>query len=442
MKFFFRMVLLAWMLVFCSGCGLREEGGKAGGGGGQEAAGETADGVWQQVDTAMGTVVQQTVYGSGEEVREYFDRAGILLENLEQDQISWRLETSEVFRINQCAGRDEGCRISEDMGRLLQACLQLSRKSEGAFDITLGPLVRLWNIDKWAAGGNGDDFPVPSGDEIRKTLELCGSGRVRLEVRNPEGEASFGEVLEERISEGDSLEGGSFGKALEEGISEGDSLEGGSFGEALEERISEGGSLEGGSFGEALGEGDFSGRGSGQEFRIWLPDGMQLDLGAVGKGVALSRFCDLLKGENGITGAVVSLGGSILTYGEKADGTPWKVGIVDPFDTSSNVGVLTLEGQWFISTSGDYERYVEAGGVRYHHILDPATGYPAECGVRGVTILAGDGLLSDGLSTACFLLGPDRGMTLAGEYGAEVLFVMEDGEIVMSEGMKEYFQER
>ena len=67
MKFFFRMVLLAWMLVFCSGCGLREEGGKAGGGGGQEAAGETADGVWQQVDTAMGTVVQQTVYGSGED---------------------------------------------------------------------------------------------------------------------------------------------------------------------------------------------------------------------------------------------------------------------------------------------------------------------------------------------------------------------------------------
>lgn len=82
---------------------------------------------------------------------------------------------------------------------------------------------------------------------------------------------------------------------------------------------------------------------------------------------------------------------------------------------------------------------MEADGVRYHHILDPATGYPAVSKVRGVTVLAKDGLLSDGLSTACFLLGTDRGMKLAEEYDVEVLFVMSDGSIVMSEGMEPYF---
>ena len=79
--------------------------------------------------------------------------------------------------------------------------------------------------------------------------------------------------------------------------------------------------------------------------------------------------------------------------------------------------------------------------MRYHHILDPATGVPGESGVRGVTILSKEGMMGDGLSTACFLLGPQKGMELASAYGAEVLFVMEDGEIMMSEGMEKYFRE-
>ena len=253
------------------------------------------------------------------------------------------------------------------MARLLQACLELGRRSGGNFDISLGQLTRLWNIDKWAAGENEVIFGIPSEEEIQEALRLCGSAKIRLTGDGPDA--------------------------------------------------------------------------SSEEFRVYLPEGMQLDLGAVGKGLALSAVSSLLGEETRITGAVVSLGGSILTWGEKPDGSPWKVGVMDPFDTASNVGILTLEGEWCISTSGDYERYVEADGVRYHHILDPATGYPADSGVKGVTILAEDGLLSDGLSTACFLLGPEEGIALAAEYGAEVLFVMEDGEIVMSEGMEKYFRE-
>ena len=375
MKFFFRAAVIAVIAaVFCCSCGTKS---------GSRLAEETMDSVEQgsgrasgqdvtarrYVDTAMGTVIQQTVYASGESAENFIDKSMVLLRELEQDELSWRLETSEVWRINASSGNAEGYGISEEMAALLEDCLELYERSDGAFDVTLGALTRLWNIDKWAAGAENDEraegFRLPSSAELEQALSLCGSGKMRLVP------ADFGE-------------------------------------------------------GEA---------------KVFLPEGMQLDLGAVGKGLAQSKLGGLLEEEEGIRGAVISLGGSILTFGDKPDGSTWKVGIVNPFDTSSNVGILSLEGQWCVSTSGDYERYVEIGGRRYHHILDPDTGYPAVSDVRGVTILARDGLLSDGLSTTCFLLGPERGMELAEEYGVDVLFVMSDGSIVMSEGMEAYFTE-
>ena len=105
------------------------------------------------------------------------------------------------------------------------------------------------------------------------------------------------------------------------------------------------------------------------------------------------------------------------------------------------MGVLTLEGQWCVSTSGDYERFVEVDGVRYHHILDPATGRPTDSGTAGVTVLSKSGFDSDALSTACFILGPEKGMELAERYGVEVLFVGTDGSIQMSPGMEAYFRD-
>jgi thiamine biosynthesis lipoprotein len=104
--------------------------------------------------------------------------------------------------------------------------------------------------------------------------------------------------------------------------------------------------------------------------------------------------------------------------------------------------VLSLDGQWCVSTSGDYERYVEVDGVRYHHIIDPKTGYPADSGVSGVTVLAKDGFLSDALSTACFILGKEEGMALAEKFGALVLFVDRDGTVTMTEEMRQYFTSR
>lgn len=375
MKRFFRMMMIAIAVFSCCSCGNGENGSQgnisAGENGisGEEESDGTGQTVMaiQYVDTAMGTVIQQTVYASREAAADFNDKSMALLRELEQDELSWRLETSEVWQINASAGDEEGYGISDEMAALLEDCLELYERSDGAFDVTLGALTRLWNIDKWAAdtadGEGTDSFQLPPSAELEQALGLCGGSKVRLVTAD-------------------------------------------------------------------------SGEG---EAKIFLPEGMQLDLGAVGKGLAQSRLGSLLEAEE-ITGAVISLGGSILTFGDKPDGSTWKVGIVNPFDTSSNVGILSLEGQWCVSTSGDYERYVEADGVRYHHILDPDTGYPAVSDVRGVTILAKDGLLSDGLSTACFILGPERGMELAEEYGVEVLFVMSDGSIVMSEGMEGYFK--
>ena len=130
---------------------------------------------------------------------------------------------------------------------------------------------------------------------------------------------------------------------------------------------------------------------------------------------------------------------SILTYGSKPEGGAWQIAVTDPLDPSESVGVLTLDGGHCVSTSGDYERYVEVDGVRYHHILDPRTGSPAHSDVAGVTIVTKDGFLSDALSTACFVLGQEEGQQLLEKYDAEGLFIDHEGTITMTEGMRQYF---
>lgn len=114
-----------------------------------------------------------------------------------------------------------------------------------------------------------------------------------------------------------------------------------------------------------------------------IPAEMQLDLGAVGKGVALDEILKTLEAHPEVSGAVISVGGSILTYGSKPEGGAWQIAVTDPLDPSESVGVLTLDGGHCVSTSGDYERYVEVDGVRYHHILDPRTGSPPTVMWRG-----------------------------------------------------------
>ena len=176
--------------------------------------------------------------------------------------------------------------------------------------------------------------------------------------------------------------------------------------------------------------------------KVTMPEGVTLDLGAAGKGIGCDVISEFLKDQKEVEGMILNLGGSsVFAYGQKPDDSPWKVAVTDPRDTEGEyLGAITIEGGEFLSTSGDYEKYFMEDGKRYHHILDPKTGYPVWNGLDSVTIVCDNGLLADGLSTACFVLGMDDAMELLEKYDADAMFVDEDKNIYLTDGMKDRFE--
>ena len=180
--------------------------------------------------------------------------------------------------------------------------------------------------------------------------------------------------------------------------------------------------------------------GSDGRAHVILPDGMELDLGSVVKGYTGTAVTDMLR-EKGVEHALLNLGGNVQCIGGKPNGDPWKVAVKSPFlDSASGViGVIDADDVAVI-TSGGYERYFEEDGRTYWHILDPITGKPADSGLVSVTIVGKDGLLCDGLSTALFVEGLDKAIE---EYKRsddfEAIFVTEDREIYVTEGIAETF---
>lgn len=130
---------------------------------------------------------------------------------------------------------------------------------------------------------------------------------------------------------------------------------------------------------------------------ISLDQGMEIDLGGIAKGYTGDQLLQLFR-ENGVSSALINLGGNIQAVGAKPDGTPWRIGIQDPFG-DGYLGTLDAVNQAVI-TSGGYERYFEENGQVYWHIIDPSTGYPAKSGLLSVTVVGEQGVLCDGLSTA------------------------------------------
>lgn len=166
---------------------------------------------------------------------------------------------------------------------------------------------------------------------------------------------------------------------------------------------------------------------------------VKIDMGAIAKGYTLGMLCDYLRAL-GVGYANISFGGNVGLVGGKPSGGKWSVGIKDPDDTSSTVGTLSLDGG-YVAVSGDYERYFEKEGVRYHHILDPFTGYPAQTDIRSVAVVCDDAALADGLSTALFVMGYEKAIEFYNSkvYDFEAVFVTDNG-IYTTEGIKDSFK--
>ncbi len=170
-----------------------------------------------------------------------------------------------------------------------------------------------------------------------------------------------------------------------------------------------------------------------------LDPGSALDFGAVAKGYA-AELCAHHLEEAGVNG-ILALGGNIQTVGSKPDGSDWRVGITDPNDPAGTVAVLNLTGSNAVVTSGGYQRYFEADGVRYCHIMDPATGRSARAGLCSVTIVANSGFLADGLSTALYVMGPGRAEAFWRQSDDfECVLITEDGKMLVTEGLSEQIE--
>ena len=171
---------------------------------------------------------------------------------------------------------------------------------------------------------------------------------------------------------------------------------------------------------------------------LTVPEGMELDLGAVGKGYAGDLAAEAVRAR-GIECAILSLGGNIQAVGSRPDGTDWRVGLRSPWEDGT-LGVLRVSDQAVV-TSGGYENYFEdEDGNVYWHILDPETGYPAKSGLLSVTIICPQGRLGDALSTALFVMGPQKAEEYWRENGDfEMILVTEEGEILITEGVADHF---
>ncbi len=289
----------------------------------------------------MGTVFEVRAYAEDGEnvIREAEDELYAC-----EDLISWRVEGSLADRFNKEHEAD-----MSGIREVIGDALQVSRDSEGAFDLTVLPLTVLWDFDRMADSEfDISEMTVPDDDDIAKAKQHVDYTQLIYDA----GSAC--------LSSGD-------------------------------------------------------------------PD-IRIELGAIGKGYAIERAMAVLESST-VSGGMISAGSSICVYGAKPDGSPFRVALRDPRgEVGDSIGILTLS-DCTISTSGDYERYFEQDGVRYHHILDPRTGYPADSGLMQTTIICEDSVLGDALSTACFVLGLDEGMALARQYGVMAVFVDTDKNI-------------
>lgn len=170
---------------------------------------------------------------------------------------------------------------------------------------------------------------------------------------------------------------------------------------------------------------------------VTLPNGWGIDLGAIAKGYIADQIAAFCK-EQGVEAGILNFGGNVVTVGAKPGGGLWTVGIQDPKEQTGNYSMAVQVPERSVVTSGIYERGFELDGVRYHHILEPSTGWPVQNDLASTTVLSESSMLGDALSTACLLLGYEGSLELLKDFpGAEVIFITRDGETLCTKGAED-----
>lgn len=298
---------------------------------------------------AMGTVITQTVYGKDGQAA--IDETTKKIEDLEA-LLTFNAPEGDIYKLNENAGRNK-VELNPETVKIINKSQQVAELSHGAFDVTVGPLVKSWAI------GTQDEH-IPSKEELGKILPLINYKDLTVD-------------------------------------------------------------------GNTVGL-----KKAGQE----------VDLGGIAKGYAGDVAIDIYK-KHGIQSAFISLGGNVMTLGNKPDGSQWKVGIRNPRPKGTQgeeiVGSVSVTNK-SVTTAGDDQRYFEKDGQRYYHILDPHTGYPAKSGLMSVTLITDSSLDADAFDTAIFILGLEKGKELIKKYGGiEAVFITTDKKIYVTEGLKGNF---
>lgn len=160
-----------------------------------------------------------------------------------------------------------------------------------------------------------------------------------------------------------------------------------------------------------------------------------VDLGGIAKGYASDKTVDILE-KHGIKSAIVNLGGNVYAHGMRPNGKMWTVAVANPFDKEKNAVTVNVSDKAVV-TSGAYQRCFEADGKKYHHIIDPKTGFPSESGIQSVTVIDADGTEADALSTAFFVMGKDRTADfLADNPGIDAVVITEEKKIYYTSGLE------
>jgi thiamine biosynthesis lipoprotein len=259
-------------------------------------------------------------------------------------------DKSELIKINSAAGKTP-VQVSKDIFEMLSLSKKYNNMLEGAFDITIGPIIDLWGFSQ-------DSKTIPHENDLIRKLNLVDTGKMILDEKNRS---------------------------------------------------------------------------------VYLTEeNMSLDLGGIAKGYATEKAAHTLR-EAGVKKAIINAGGNIYVIGEKAKGVPWKIGIEDPRDSQKLIAILSLKDQVAV-TSGDYQRFFEVDGTRYHHILDPKTGKPAR-ELISVTVVAENSAIADILSTSFFILGKEKSMAYLEKHpNIKAVFVTSDKRICYSPGMEKIIE--